>query len=94
MRLDARNGDVGYRVYDLRTMREVAQVVWCDSDTAQWGSFCFDYSTRQPLTITRQEKRIDIFTDIKLVLFNKVDDDNVEDLWTTPPIAQEVSHSS
>jgi hypothetical protein len=82
MRLDARNGNREWLVFDVKRCRQVREVVWCDDETAQWGRHMRDLSGRVLMrhrTVvlqTVQEDRITIYPTRKLVLFNEVDDDD------------------
>lgn len=94
MILDARKGDVGYTVIDVRTGTSPQFVVWVNSDTAEWAQYNAEGMRKAllglidmpPALTLRKERRIDIFPEKKLVLFNMVDDDNQEDLWSTEPV--------
>ena len=77
MRLDARHGDFYWFVFDVKRCRKVRECVWCDDQTAEWGSL------RRPIdlapdgslaTDTHREERITIYPEKRTVLFNEVDD--------------------
>jgi hypothetical protein len=70
MRLDARLGDTGWKVFDSKRCCEVGYVEWCDDVTAQWGSAITGCAY--------QEDRITIHRDKMLVVFNEVPDQETE----------------
>jgi hypothetical protein len=77
MILDARRGDTGYTVYDAKRCLFVSNdCLWVDSDTAQWGRMDRQASRSlcEPETEIMQEDRITIYLDHKLVVFNEVED--------------------
>lgn len=81
MILDARKGDKGYRCYDAKACRVVRDVVWVDDETAQWGQWATrDYQREIEVN---QEESISIYKDLKLVVFNQVDDREKEDFYAT-----------
>lgn len=81
MRLDARLGDMGWRVFDCRRLREVRYCVWVDDAAAQYGAWLSDEDFHfggllrggePPIT---QCDRIAIVTTSRLVLIDPVDDE-------------------
>lgn len=86
MRLDARNGDVGWFVWDSRRCISPSHVVWCDDVSMQWGGYrtrpdsaALMMSARKPDTLpTHTEAHIVILPQHRLVLFNPVGDDSNE----------------
>lgn len=78
MRLDARKGDVGWYVFDCARCRPVESVVWCDDETARWG-----YLLLRNAILVRQEQRISIYPQRRLVLFNEIELNGDEDLAVT-----------
>jgi hypothetical protein len=90
MRLDARTGDTGWYVFDCAKCRPVEEVVWCDEETARWGQVLRDvpfvsHGTRLPFDalLVRQEQRIRIYPERRLVLFNEVELDDEDTAITT-----------
>lgn len=80
MRLDARNGDSGWRVFDCRLIREVEYVVWVDDALAQYGAWKDADDHKRGLLSggepeVTQCDRIVIITDSRLVLIDPVADE-------------------
>lgn len=89
MRLDARKGDTQFRLYDAKRCIVPQQVVWVDTETAQWGQTDYEASRLNHAheTVTIQEDSITVYVDLKLIVFNEVEDDqsNLEHDWSAPP---------
>lgn len=88
MRLDARKGDTGWNLWDVERCIVPKGVVWVDDETAQWGAHdkdsegAFSYLVLygEWSLITHQEKRIAIYPDRKLILFNPVADNESQSI--------------
>lgn len=89
MRLDARNGDTQFRLYDAKRCLVPERVVWIDTDTAQWGQSDIEASrlSQNHETITIQEDSITVYLDKRLIIFNEVEDDQSKfyNDWSAPP---------
>ena len=88
MRIDAR--DAGFyktfgpcwNAWDCERCVDVKQVVWADEESAQWGRYARDSTGKHLRTEsgdalvceTIQERRIDIYPEQRLVLFNQIED--------------------
>lgn len=81
MRLDARQGDTHYSIYDAKRCLEPERVIWVDTDTAQWGQLDVEASrtTRSTVTDPVQEDSITVYQDIRLIVFNEVKDEAPSD---------------
>jgi hypothetical protein len=86
MILDARQGHVDFFVFDVKRMLVPRCVVWVNDETAQWGQIVEPMTVfnDELNTVRRQEDRITIYLERKLILFNEVDDQE--------PAAQEAQH--
>lgn len=74
MRLDARAGDMGWFVFDVKRLRAVPEAVWVDDQSARWGAYAFPSLSISLVEL--QEERIRIYPEKRLVMFNEVDDEN------------------
>ena len=75
MRIDARTANYyGWSVYHAEECRFLRNVVWVDSDTAQWGEAPLQLIDEDFIE-TRQAKKIAIYMDRKLVIINPVPDE-------------------
>ena len=81
MILDARKGDYrtwrSWRVYHAEECRMLKNVVWVDSDTAQWGESpqLFTVVDGEPVIHIHQARKIEIYVDRQLVIINPVPDE-------------------
>jgi hypothetical protein len=77
MRLDGRNGDHPWYVWDCRRACEVKNVVWVDDATAQYAVYVMPFVVvcGEVLFEERQAERISIITTSRLILIDPVADD-------------------
>jgi hypothetical protein len=84
MRLDARKGDCGWKVFDCRHMREIEYVVWVDEAAAQYGAWKDRNEQRACLLSGRdspeatQADRIAIITTSRLILIDPIADEELD----------------
>lgn len=87
MRLDAANGDTGYKVWHCELMRDLGNVTrWVDDSIPAWGeldrsevAMSIARVSGVLSTVTRPAKRILIDLVAKLVLINPVPDEPAEE---------------
>jgi hypothetical protein len=82
MRLDSRNGDRDWPVYDAEAMRFLKDVVWVDDMEAMYGKL------KEPISVvngelvleTHRARRIVIYPSRRLVVVNPVEDEADEQI--------------
>lgn len=76
MRLDARHGQTGWKIYDAESMGIIQRVVWLDDKTAQYAQYVDGMRTgldEFDLTVT-QAREIRIHPPQMLVVINPLPD--------------------
>jgi hypothetical protein len=77
MRLDGRNGDHGWYVWDCELVKEIPFVVWIDDSISEYGV----YSDKTSLDITtRKVRKIDIIIPSKTVFINPIGDNEIDNI--------------
>lgn len=90
MRLDARKGDVGWQVWHAELCCPVDNVIWIDSDSAEYEQYIFPYIEslanaldravvgNGPQTRIIKAKRIVIYPERRFVVVNPIEVNDTE----------------
>lgn len=97
MILDALKGDTGWFVWDAEACCVPSGVVWVDDERARWGQrdhskiFSALVFGEDGMIVERQAKRIVIYQDRKLIIFNPVADESDDAITLVVGKPEEVS---